>query len=90
MAAAQEVGGDNLTRLASQEIARLNRELSELEPVVEALGMLRAKQAEVRSRRSVHSALTGPPPERVFCKAGRPGCAPSALHCALCKEVPGW
>ncbi|GAB4822374.1 hypothetical protein N2152v2_009420 [Parachlorella kessleri] len=44
----QEVGGDNMTRLSPQEIARLNKELSDLEPVVEALTRLRAKQAELR------------------------------------------
>ena len=42
------MGGDNLSRLPAQDIARLNKELSELEPVVEALAGLRAKQAEAR------------------------------------------
>lgn len=45
--ALQEVGGDNMTRLSAQDIARLNKELSDLQPVVEALAQLRSKQEEV-------------------------------------------
>lgn len=52
-----EVGGDNMARLGAQDIARLNKELSDLEPVVEALGQLRTKQAEASRSTSTWTSV---------------------------------
>lgn len=43
----EQLGGDAMNRLAPAEMARLNKELSDLEPVVEALAELQRKQEEV-------------------------------------------